>query len=113
MVSFAVTVAICSNVGGAEPQATVLGITWSVRSCTSRFAVVPETGCVVPGAGCVQDTENVAVFEDTAAGLTTTIVPASAVLSEKAVTVAGATDSVPGAVKVSDRVGPFPVGSSQ
>ena len=54
-----------------------------------------------------------AVFEDTAAGLSTTRVPDAVLVSEAAVTVAGAAGSVPGALKVSDRVGPFPVGSSQ
>ena len=43
-----------------------------------------------PGARCAQETEKVAVFEDTAAGLSTTRVPDAVLLSEAAVTVAGA-----------------------
>jgi hypothetical protein len=67
----------------------------------------------LPGAGWVQETEKVAVFEDTAAGLSTTRVPDALLLSEAAVTVAGTAGWVPGPLKVSDRVGPLPVGSSQ
>src|ERR1700722_10393933 len=118
MVSFEVTMAICSKVGGVEPQATFFGVGWLVLRSTVMIGWVVSAGAVLGadepvGDGGVKETEKVAVFEDTAAGLSTTSVPVSLLVSEAAVTVAGAVGSVPGALKVSERVGPFPVGSSQ
>jgi hypothetical protein len=131
-----VTVAITSKPGGVVPQTTVSGVGWLAIRFTVTSDGVVTVGAVLGadelagadelpgdggpvgadellGVGCVQETEKVAVFEDTAAGLSTTRVPDPVLLSEAAVTVAGAAGWAPGALKVSDRVGPLPVGSSQ
>lgn len=124
MTSSEVIVAVTWKAGGVEPQSTVFGCIWLVMRSTVRFGGWASVGVVpgvdepvgadeLPGPGWVQETEKVAVFEDAAAGLSTTRVPDAVLVSEAAVTVAGTACSVPGVLKVSDLVGPLPVGSSQ